>query len=902
MALRLSDEEYEEALPELNPGQDYYDQEFNNLNKREQTGSEKNVYNDDGSKPESLENTEQNPNEEWKNDFSKQGSKGQLKAKGRANPLKNKGPLTAIILTLAGGSIGIGALLSPGLLIVHLKEMMVNKFSQSTSALQIRTNKVLYAKFKNIKNGFTFSSDGKCNIRCKFGTVSSGVIDNFKARGFKVEVTEGKGVFGTRYTINKLTFPNGDFAEDGATFQKLINKSKNATAFRKVFNSKTAFFLNTKFGSMLKEKFGLNKISNLKNIVVEKGKTKAQSALNAVREALGLSKITDFANAKLISLTDKIKSSPAYESVSTKLNSLKDVGTNLKNAAAAICAVNGIGRGITYAIKAAKLASFAGFAMLFLKVADQIKAGDSPDPDAISQLGSQLTTLDENGQTATDSLGYKMAANNNYGSFTDPEKKYTPILQGDIVTNVAGFLAGAGVVTGVGLHALRDLCIGLNSDLATAIECATTAGEGAVAGTVVPVLGNAVGFIAGLLACAATNKITTWAIGATAGILIGNIITSLANGYLVPLDETTVGGNAGNAITTGSAQILGGTSASYGLKPASSTADINQYVADTYKIQQQDQQIAYEEARNTPFDIYNQYSFLGSIVRSTGLVNLANSSPILSAISNFGSIIPRSFASLLPSSAMADQSTIDKEYGAGQCNDQALKDIGVVADSMCNPYYVMSNDALNTEVTGEENDAVLNYMINDNGGYIDQDTGEAKPNTEYQNYLDYCVNRTIPLGETDGAIEDSNFFWKTGLYCTKPDNPEQLKNFQVYTMDKSINDTLDESDQNQSAFNMSSDDIAFYSDANNSTEDVASAQAYSDIEDILSQINDSYDATTQPSEQTLGEVPLVKEQSLADLSSTNICKMNNIINRATDFGDLCGYSNFRSAETSGGRL
>ena len=61
---------------------------------------------------------------------------------------------------------------------------------------------------------------------------------------------------------------------------------------------------------------------------------------------------------------------------------------------------------------------------------------------------------------------------------------------------------------------------------------------------------------------------------------------------------------------------------------------------------------------------------------------------------------------------------------------------------------------------------------------------------DYKLYLDNCANRTVPLGETSGSIESDNYLWETGVKCTE--NSEELSNFRVYTMDKAINETLDE--------------------------------------------------------------------------------------------------------------
>lgn len=127
----------------------------------------------------------------------------------------------------------------------------------------------------------------------------------------------------------------------------------------------------------------------------------------------------------------------------------------------------------------------------------------------------------------------------------------------------------------------------------------------------------------------------------------------------------------------------------------------------------------------------------------------------------------------------------------------------------------MSSEELNVD-----SEKVIDYMIDPAHPYIDADTGEVLPgtatvdplggsvvdidpvtlkpttsvvttnNNDYKNYLDYCANRTTPIGETSGSIEDANYNWEVGVKCTE--NNEMMHMFRAYTMDKAINDTMDE--------------------------------------------------------------------------------------------------------------
>jgi hypothetical protein len=226
-------------------------------------------------------------------------------------------------------------------------------------------------------------------------------------------------------------------------------------------------------------------------------------------------------------------------------------------------------------------------------------------------------------------------------------------------------------------------------------------------------------------------------------------------------------------------------SSTYGLYPGSTEA-IRQYAIDTAAIKKQEEAIARYEAQSTPFDIYNQYSFLGSMVRSVNITSFINPT-ITSVASSVISILPKAFASITASaSAVDDAMAADRKAAIyANCTDPALTAIGVGCDAYGNPSYVMSSEEINMPY-----DTALDYLISNN--QIDENTGEAIPDSNYQKYLDNCANRMDPPGETSEDIESDDFEWQVGLKCSE--TSDELSNFRVYTMDKAINDTLDGDD------------------------------------------------------------------------------------------------------------
>jgi len=733
------------------------------LNNAEQSGTANNNMGDDiNSAENNPANVTQGP---WDNKTTPQSV-----LPTKMSLLKKKGPMTAIVLTLVGGGIGIGGLLSPSLILIHLKETFAG-LDNSTSALIIKTNKMMANK---VKNSFAESSTGKCNLACKFGSMNDTMKRNFEAKGYTIEANK-KTITG-KYIVESMTFPDGvTKITTGAEFTEAIKDPGRASSFNKVFNSKAVYFLNSKFGQTLRLKFGLDKLPKLA------GETK-EKVTESLRKALGLEGSTAAEDPALrLTTPEERLAASKFKAVSEFINGKAKSLNTAVGAGGLICGAYGIAKGITYADKFAKIAAFAGFAMLFLNAADQIKAGDA-DPAVISQLGDQLTQTDANGKSAMDSLGYRMGAYGDTGSLSSEDQKYsiTPAF------GVVGILAKlTSYLTSGGSKALttaRVVCkVSNNLFVAVGTSCpeqitaiiAASVGSGGVGAIPAALLG------AGWCAAKIIGQIKLFSIAISE--VLSQVVPAIVKNDLPLLDENTIGEAAGDSIYSGTSQILGGKSAAYGLK-AGNKAEIEQYAIDTASIQRQNDTIARYDARDTPFDITNQYSFLGSIAQTVNLGAIYNQS-LLSSFKNIFSIIPKSLATIANNVGAVTNSRA--ALYSGQCNDDGLLSLGIDADAFCNPSYVMSSGELNSDI----ND-VLKYMTDKAHTYINEDTGDAISGSDYQKYLDFCANRIGPLGETQSPIEEDDYDWKVGLRCVE--NSEMLSNFRSYTMDKAINDTMDE--------------------------------------------------------------------------------------------------------------
>ncbi|MDK2899484.1 MAG: hypothetical protein PWQ10_671 [Patescibacteria group bacterium] len=717
---------------------------------------------------------------------------------------KSKWPIWVATLITLGGGIGLLTLLSPSLFIIHVKESLTQALDSSSPALHLRTNKLLANKFKSIKYSFSESSNGKCNIKCKFYSISNETLDKLKTQGFEVE-TE-KGIL-NRHIITSMTFPDTDgnrvTVKNSVEFNKAIKVTANAVNLAKVFNSKSAFFTNSIFSSMLRKKFDVDKTFDLTSKAAdeESGKTTTakERALAAIRKKLKLPDID--IKAKKLTLEEKIKSNPKYKSVINFKDSVSIKAVDkANNVLSMVCAGYNVSKGVTYVSTASRIATFAGIAMLVMGTSDKLKSGDEIDPVVLDMVGTMLTEKDENGNTATSSNGYRSAAYGESVTLTKEDEKYSLTSSGEVTSLLGSFSTAIGLSGTVATKAFRTACRGAGN---VVVDVATTCPNELLAAFATA--GETFGVGAGVSALVCIGKMVALdaAIGTAIGTVISTIIPAVVSTELPNVDENIIGTAAGDSVSNGVAQVLGSKAATYGLT-AGNAKQIEQYQKDVVAIRQEQEDIARYEAKDTPFDISNQYSFLGSIAKTMNFSALFNTS-LTFHISNLLSFIPKAFASIVNST---DVEALTKAELYSKCKNGNLASIGVSGDAFCNPYYFMGTPELNADIN-----ATREHM--EDKKYISKDTGEAikddkGKDTDYQKYLDNCANRVDPLGETSAAIEDDDYYWKTGRYCTiTPESSDllpaeielakELIYFHTYTMDKAVQDTIDNNKKSETA-------------------------------------------------------------------------------------------------------
>jgi len=700
-----------------------------------------------------VRKAEQNPNDaDFSGGFYKPSANSKKGKTSQKNVFIKRGGIIGFILTLlVGGGIAGVTLLSPAGLFLQLGNVFTNAYDDSSSALSIRANKLLKIKVDGLKNAFDQSSEGKCNAKCKFSTVGETMKNNLESPTNKFQATFSEKKFGGRYTIESITFPDGTKVTDGASFAAATKDAGRARALNNIFNSKIKFFLNgSPFAQSLKIKLGLDRLPKIFGSSKEEIDTSLRKAVGAT----GDSAATDGTAAKKTTITEKL---------SGKIGAKVSKASDLVGAACLAYDVTKISVAVT---KVTKMASYAAFAISFLAVKDQIMAGDA-DPNVVSALGSQLTDAG----SATDAPIYKQAAN------------------GDVITDNSGFsinpstalvstLAGIGGVIGVN-------AVARNSAHAVCKTAGNPAAQVAIClPEIVAGLGAAgVGAIAAAVGCIGINVIGGVLAGAAIGAAIPLIIdTIVKSDYKIP-DETTRGTSAGQVIGLGTEAILGGKSQTYAMTAATSASDIVAYNKATLDDKNQQKAIARLDASEDPFNINNEFTFVGSLASKLDLASYSNAS-LFGAITKTLGIVPMSFAHM-SSSIYADSGYplgYDKStvYKAG--NSAALDSIGVLSNDSGFPTYVMSDAELSMSIFTATDNLVASHDLNEDGTVI--------ANSDYAKYKQYCgIDRVDPLGETTMSISDDDYEWGIGAKCVEKSS--HMSDIRVYSMDSDINGTME---------------------------------------------------------------------------------------------------------------
>lgn len=642
-----------------------------------------------------------------------------------------------------GGILGIGGfvligLTSPSLLIVQIKETMVERFNTQLSSMEARSNKLLVSKMQGVTSG---TCGSKITIRCKFTTMSEKQVNKLKAAGIEVIPKEGVSITG-RVKPDGLMFEGNRI--DPKDFSRMASTDPGfRSALKQAYNPKYAGFVGKAWANVA-TKFKINK--KTPDLGAGADETKAREKINTIaREGVedtggrvrAVASDADCEGSKCISQeqADKMntdaaefekgaKDGSAAQSVREKLSGINsNAVTNIFKITGPVdyyCQLYGGVTALTYAAKAIRAAQLVRFAMIFNSMADGIKAGESPPPEDVALLGSILTTTiaDSKDPTktlvgaATDSFGYRYAA---YGDSGGSKQSMS-------IAN--RFMAGGGMVGE--LSAVSTTASSLLGGREGANQkCGFLANPFVQGGSLI--LGAAAMLVPGA-------NIAKLAVSAAAGAAI-SVGISLLPGLLADIvagtvTDNIVGEEAGNAFTSGSGALMSDALAAQNGNGPMSKEDALAY--NTQLTEVKNQYIADELRETSPFDAHNPHTFVGSIVASILPLQSA-SNPLFT----LGSILNTSVSNLIPTSKAATEAEYAKTLNV--CNDPDVTDAQYAADPFCNVIRGIPPQYLNRDPITVIDDLKQR-------GYLDENEERTD---SYNTFIDKCMLNEEPLGYKD---------------------------------------------------------------------------------------------------------------------------------------------------------
>ena len=683
----------------------------------------------------------------WKNNYTGTGTpRNSTKKSPFRAALTKKGPLGLLITILTVG--GVSMVSVPSLLPIWASKGLENFYGNVSRAASPH-----YKAIQKFSIGNTDACKDASSIRCKMATVNDDTLERYSKQGFKVDADK----VGDRHLIKSATFPDGTTVNNGEDFVAHTERSVSArsSAFG-IFNPRSGPYVGTSFTQLL-NKFGLSKAR-----ITLTGDTREEQARSFNRE-VGATEGDEEEEER------NTRRNQAETDIKGKAAKSAD---KVKNLLGLACAAYDTARISLATVKFMNAVEYMAFGYFVLKLGDQIRTGDI-DGTTLAIAAGLLTRVassgDYKGKSAMDSPGMKSVL---YGDRNNLQGAAQNILLGgnpalkkldDTLKFVKEQLGTTS--THAACKASDNFLVG--AALTTAM-CAT---GGGTAGSIIPGLGTAAGGLVSTGICTVGNLAVAIAGSVIMGAVLERVLPAVFD-YLKgkPITYDSSPQDVGNAITIGAGLLFASTGTGKGMK-LGSKEEVDTFQAKVaYEADKEYTEVARYEAKDTPLDITNQYSFAGQFLNQ--VTTDMGSNIVASTFTSVISTLSNAQSSLISSAAnAADMPSPVKEYTMGECQDAELAEQNIACNSVGQPLVVQSSAELNRDEA-----ANLDYMIGND--YIKED-GTVNPDKDYAKFIQYCTKQegTIP-GSSNLSIADDDYDWPTEK-CNE--DSEMISNFRTHT-------------------------------------------------------------------------------------------------------------------------
>lgn len=720
--------------------------------------------------------------------------------------LRHVTPIASVI-TLFVVAVGMLFFVSPMLVLVNNKEQLVNDLNDSLYAHHIYSQRIL--------GGQLGGSCDEDTIECKFKTLSPMLQQRFESYGFTVGGEQGSH---GRYKDATLRAPTGGptiNSESSLASARKNNQRVNALIDR-VYSSRNAIYQDRQFAERLFERFGLEQDNTIGGLTTEEFKqsfdervaygdqryvdpdeTPATAPENhgvsqdyIDRDGLGIYSLQSLKEMSEVWPTE------IYPYVTSKASTHLSLG----------CALSTYANIMDNSLYRAKKTSTARFAMNYLAVADDLKAraGTTGMNVAVDYMANSLLQSNSDGENGMNARTYTIPALGEKVGVAGELSVLQHVTHAvtSVIMRLASFPLGDPLVlTPVETNApgreAYELCAhGMTGSQQSKEQSGRCHSPASVPQTLQVAPAAAVAIIAAkreiemlcvlslqgvveLVKLAIIPEVTFRTMGAHA-------VATAVEAQQITADVS--GHEAQNLIFAGTGILLGDRAQSLGMKP-SNIVSFTEYYAAARTAHQEIEQFERQLAKNTPWDITNPYSFVGSIVSKIAPTSTSVAQPWLAGIGTAMRTLPASVGVALESSAgalytqpMHFQMTRLNPVNSIGCGVGVEAATDIMLDIACNTRYSMSPDELSLEI-----DEILEYMTKAhpdnaqasqseiagrdfgaasaegarmkreadegaNAAYIDE-KGRPNKHTEYAKFLQFCVNRQDQWGHVGMVVE-----------------------------------------------------------------------------------------------------------------------------------------------------
>ncbi len=728
---------------------------------------------------------------------------------------RSKSPILLIIILLFGGGSIFTAILAPGATLLSLADTLERDLNSQLSAMDKTSMQVWRTKLKQTTSG----SCGAVKIKCKFATVNKTKFDKAVQRAnaagpdkFKISYDDSKGFGENRARIKEITWTSeaGEVhrIKGGDEFTKMMKENPS-------FRAKMFLVHNPRFspfkGKPVMEFLAKNKTSYAKKLKGKNEKEVRASKTQAIKgestiEVKKLTPVTDedgnqtgeYEDDKgnkysadeakgLIEQEERIKKIPSTQKI---LGGMAK-GVLITGLADTACTVYNTSRAVSVGAKTLRSAELIRTSMVYTNEAHAIRA-EMATPETVQVASNDIMYMeprskvaDEN-QLATTPAGQKLPEidNPNGGKTGMDSPIYKISSSQDYPKNLSA--STQTLMPGGGLTGTLD---SVNLSIANALgasDPATISQRCKVIQNPIVRGGSLIIGIAAGLGSFGTS---------TAFSMAGSMALALALPYLTAQLADMIAGNVTDnlkgmdlvsAVSIGSALTYNGMARSQGMMTMSP-----EDMAD-YQNGKRQALVAYDEidqiaARKNPFDVTNQFSFAGSLIRSSLPVAATIRSSGAGVLQALPQIASLAASAIVPSANAADtRRTLVRPERYTMCNDQDYKALGenVAVDVTCTMNFGLPKEAMNLEV-----DDAVDYMVANDEIDAADESGAPKENERswnYAKYVEQCVKNQ------PGATEDAEAEPTNGAGCTSKANYEKNWHYAKFEVIKNSSDYIDQ--------------------------------------------------------------------------------------------------------------